>query len=50
MVPGIKWGFADRLDLLVEGGVGLNDNSPSFVTVGIAAYLPVSNGAQRHRR
>ena len=49
-VPGVKWGFADRFDLLLEGGVGLNDNSPSYFTVGIAAYMPVSNGAQRHRR
>jgi hypothetical protein len=50
VVPGLRWGFADRLDLLVEGGVGLNDNSPSYVTVGIAAYMPVANGAQRNRR
>jgi len=50
VVPGIRWGFADRLDLLVEGGVGLNDNSPSYFTVGIAAYMPVSSGAQGHRR
>lgn len=50
VVPGVRWGFADRLDLLVEGGVGLNHNSPSYVTVGIAAYMPVSDGAQRSRR
>jgi hypothetical protein len=50
VVPGLKWGLADKVDLLVEGGVGLNDSSPSFVTVGFAAYLPVSNGAQRNRR
>ena len=50
VVPGLKWGFADKLDLLVEGGVGLNDNSPSYLTVGFAACMPVSNGAQRNRR
>ncbi len=48
-VPGVRWGLANRLDLLVEGGVGLNHNSPSYVTVGIAASTPVSGGAQRDR-
>jgi len=46
-VPGVRWGIVNRLDLLVEGGVGLNHNSPSYVTVGIAASMPVSNGAKR---
>jgi hypothetical protein len=50
VVPGLKWGFADRFDLRLEGGMGLNDDSPSFVTIGISAYMPVSDGAQRHRR
>jgi hypothetical protein len=50
VVPGLKWGFADRFDLLIEGGVGLNNDSPSYVSVGIAAFMPVSNGAQRNRR
>jgi hypothetical protein len=45
LVPGLKWGVAQRLDLLVEGGVGLNDNSPSYVTAGVALYVPVSGGA-----
>jgi len=49
VVPGLRWGFADRLDLLVEGGVGLNHNSPSYVTVGVAAYMPVSDRAQGRR-
>ena len=49
VVPGVKWGFAERLDLLVEGGVGLNDNSPSYVTAGLALYMPVSGGAQGRR-
>ena len=48
-VPGVRWGLANRLDLLVEGGVGLNHNSPSYVTVGIAASRPVSDGARRDR-
>ena len=48
-VPGVRWGLANRLDLLVEGGVALNHNSPSYVTVGIAASRPVSDGAQRDR-
>jgi hypothetical protein len=45
----VKWGFAERLDLMVEGGVGLNDNSPSYVTAGLALYMPVSRGAQGRR-
>ena len=49
VVPGVKWGLANRLDLLVEGGVGLNHNSPSYVTVGIAASAPITDGAQRDR-
>lgn len=49
VVPGVKWGFADRFDLLLEGGVGLNDNSPSYFTVGFAVHMPITDGAQRHR-
>ena len=48
-VPGVRWGIADRFDLLVEGGVGLNHNSPSYVTVGITASVPVSDAAKRER-
>jgi hypothetical protein len=49
VVPGVRWGFANRFDLLVEGGVGLNHNSPSYVTVGITASVPVSDAAKRER-
>lgn len=50
LVPGIKVGVAERLDLLVEGGVGLNDNSPHFLAAGLALHVPVSDSAARRRR
>jgi hypothetical protein len=50
VVPGLKVGIAEKLDLLVEGGVGLNDDSPHFVTAGLALHLPVSASARGRRR
>jgi hypothetical protein len=44
-VPGLRFGLANRLDLLVEGGVGLNHDSPHYVTVGFAYNMPVSSRA-----
>jgi len=49
VVPGFRWGFHERFDLLVEGGVGLNQESPSYVTGGVAVFMPVAAGAHRHR-
>jgi len=49
-VPGLRVGVADRLDLLVEGGVGLNDNSPHYITAGFALLVPVSDRAAGRRR
>jgi hypothetical protein len=50
LVPGMRYGVAHRLDLLVEAGVGLNDNSPNFLTVGLAMNVPVSAAARGRRR
>ena len=50
VVPGVRVGVADRLDLLVEGGVGLNDNSPHYITAGFAFNVPVSDRAATGRR
>jgi hypothetical protein len=43
-------GVASRLDLLVEGGLGLNDNSPHYVTAGLALHVPASDRAAGRRR
>jgi hypothetical protein len=50
LVPGARVGVAERLDLLVEAGLGFNDNSPSFLTAGLALQLPVSASARSGRR
>jgi hypothetical protein len=50
VVPGVRLGVAEKLDLLVEAGVGLNDNSPHFVTAGLALKLPASADARRRGR
>jgi hypothetical protein len=46
LVPGVRVGITERLDLLVEGGVGLNHNSPHYVTAGLALNMPVSDSAR----
>jgi hypothetical protein len=46
LVPGVRFGVAEKLDLLVEAGVGLNDNSPHFITAGLALNVPVSAAAR----
>lgn len=50
LVPGVRFGVADKVDLLVEAGVGLNENSPHFVTAGLALNVPVSASAHRRHR
>lgn len=50
VVPGLKLRVADRLDLVVEGGIGIDDESPHFLTAGLALHVPVSPGARGRRR
>ena len=50
LVPGLRYRVAERLDLVVEAGVGLNDNSPHFVTAGLALHVPASASARGRRR
>jgi len=51
VVPGIRYALANRVDLLVEGGVGLNRNSPHYLAAGFAWRVPVSDSARdRDRR
>ena len=49
VVPGARFGLNDRIDLQVEGGIGLNHNSPHFITAGLALHMPTS-GASRGPR
>jgi hypothetical protein len=50
VVPGARFGLSDRLDLQVEGGIGLNDNSPHYITAGLALHMPTSGAPRGPRR
>ena len=50
LVPGLRFAVAQRLDLVVEAGLGLNDNSPYYLTAGLAIHVPVSAAARGRRR
>jgi hypothetical protein len=50
LVPGIRFGVAERLDLTVEAGIGLNDNSPHFLMAGLALSMPASASARGRER
>lgn len=39
IVPGIEYKIHDDLDLVAEFGVGLNDDSPHYVSAGLAFYI-----------
>jgi hypothetical protein len=39
VVPGIEYKIGEQIDLLAEVGVGLNDDSPNYVSAGLAFYL-----------
>ena len=39
LVPGIEYKISDELDFLAEFGLGLNENSRSYASVGLALYL-----------
>jgi hypothetical protein len=48
-VPGVEYRINRNLDLVAEGGVGLNHNSPHYFTVGFAVFLPTSDAARERR-
>jgi hypothetical protein len=49
LVPGFRYALGDRVDLLVEGGLGFGDNSPHYFTAGVALRVPQSASARdRH--
>jgi hypothetical protein len=50
VVPGIRYALANRVDLLVEGGIGLNRNSPHYVAAGFAWRVPASASARERDR
>lgn len=39
VVPGIEYKINDDLDLVAEFGIGLNDDSPHYVSAGLAFYI-----------
>jgi len=39
LVPGLEYSLGPDLDFLAEFGIALNDNSRSYVSVGLALYL-----------
>jgi hypothetical protein len=39
LVPGIEYKLSQDLDLVAEFGIGLNDDSPHYVSAGLAFYI-----------
>ena len=39
LVPGLEYKVNDKIDVLAEAGVALNDNSRHYVSGGIAIYF-----------
>jgi len=39
VVPGLEYKVSDEVDLLAEFGLGLNDDSPNYLSFGLAVYL-----------
>lgn len=39
LVPGIEYKIHDDLDLVAEFGIGLNDDSPNYLSGGLAFYI-----------
>ena len=39
LVPGLEYKINDKIDVLAEAGVALNDNSRHYVSGGIAIYF-----------
>ena len=50
VVPGVRFGVGQRVDVQVEAGIGLNHDSPHFLTAGVALHMPTSGaaGGPRH--
>jgi hypothetical protein len=39
LVPGVEYRIAENLDVVLEGGIGLNDDSPNYLTAGLSFYI-----------
>ena len=39
VVPGLEYKIHDDLDLVAEFGIGLNDDSPNYLSAGLAFYI-----------
>ncbi len=49
VVPGVRFGLNQRVDLQVEAGIGLNHESPHFLTAGLAVHMPTADAARTAR-
>lgn len=49
LVPGIRLRISRGLRLVVEGGLGFDDDSPHYVTAGLAVLAPVTATARGRR-
>jgi hypothetical protein len=48
-IPGARFGLSQRVDLQVEAGIGLNHDSPHFVTAGVAVHMPTGDAVRAPR-
>lgn len=46
LVPGVQWQVARNVSLMIEGGVGMNSNSPHYLGGGFAFQMPISGSGQ----
>lgn len=49
IVPGVRFALNQQFDLQVEGGIGLNHDSPHFITAGLAVHMPTANAVRAPR-
>jgi hypothetical protein len=48
--PGLRYRVSRSVDFQTQVGIGLNRHSPSYLSVGFATYLPVTDAASRRER
>ena len=47
---GLQWQVARNVSLLVEGGIGMNANSPHYLGGGFAFQMPTGSGSGQGRQ
>jgi hypothetical protein len=48
--PGVRYRVSRDLDVHAQVGIGVNRHSPSYVSVGVSAYVPATDSASRRER